>query len=277
MKADLVYDVGLHKGEDTDYYLKKGFRVVAIEANSELVNQCKVRFSNALASGQLQIVEGAIASSLSGSSVTFYKNDAATILGTIDSDWAKRNAQGGYYSKEVKVNRVEMAEVFRNFGIPFYLKIDAKGADAFVLDSLRYFSDRPKYISIESEKVDFAQLKHELNTLQASGYSKFKVVQQRSIPGTKILTKTLDDGTFEHTFEDCSSGPFGDDIPQPWLTIDAAEKVYEQIFFTYRYFGDRSTYTRLPRVARGVISTAYKLFTGHRGPLPGWYDTHASL
>ncbi len=28
---DLLYDVGMHKGEDTDYYLKKGFKVIGIE------------------------------------------------------------------------------------------------------------------------------------------------------------------------------------------------------------------------------------------------------
>ena len=26
----LIYDVGAHRGEDTEFYLKKGFRVVAI-------------------------------------------------------------------------------------------------------------------------------------------------------------------------------------------------------------------------------------------------------
>ena len=30
---DLIFDVGLHRGEDTEFYLKKGFRVVAFEAN----------------------------------------------------------------------------------------------------------------------------------------------------------------------------------------------------------------------------------------------------
>ena len=31
----LIYDVGAHKGEDTEYYLRKGFRVIAIEAMPE--------------------------------------------------------------------------------------------------------------------------------------------------------------------------------------------------------------------------------------------------
>ena len=32
LENNLIYDVGLHKGEDSEFYLKKGFRVVAIEA-----------------------------------------------------------------------------------------------------------------------------------------------------------------------------------------------------------------------------------------------------
>jgi len=34
---DLVYDVGMNNGDDTAYYLSLGFRVIAIEANPELV------------------------------------------------------------------------------------------------------------------------------------------------------------------------------------------------------------------------------------------------
>ena len=35
---DLIYDVGMHKGEDTEFYLRKGFRVIAIEADPDLVS-----------------------------------------------------------------------------------------------------------------------------------------------------------------------------------------------------------------------------------------------
>ena len=33
---DLIYDIGQHTGEDTAFYLGKGFRVVAVEANPTL-------------------------------------------------------------------------------------------------------------------------------------------------------------------------------------------------------------------------------------------------
>jgi hypothetical protein len=45
MRPDLIYDVGLHLGEDSEFYLKKGFNVVAVEANpvnaAEAANRLK--------------------------------------------------------------------------------------------------------------------------------------------------------------------------------------------------------------------------------------------
>ena len=36
----LIYDIGLHRGEDTAYYVARGFNVIAIEANPDLVAEC---------------------------------------------------------------------------------------------------------------------------------------------------------------------------------------------------------------------------------------------
>lgn len=48
MNAQLIYDVGGHLGEDTDFYLKKGFKVVAIEANPGLAERLSERFRSNL-------------------------------------------------------------------------------------------------------------------------------------------------------------------------------------------------------------------------------------
>src|SRR5215470_745629 len=92
---NLIFDVGLHRGEDTDFYLKKGFDVVAIEANPELVAQCKIRFQDAMARGRLRIIEGAIAPPAIGEKVAFYRNSRNSVWGTIEEAWAERNAKLG--------------------------------------------------------------------------------------------------------------------------------------------------------------------------------------
>ena len=89
---DLIYDVGMHKGEDTRYYLRKGFRVVAFEANPVLVSECRARFAAELQSGRLSIVEGALApAAWQGDSITFFVNQRKSVFGTIDPDFAQRN------------------------------------------------------------------------------------------------------------------------------------------------------------------------------------------
>jgi len=44
LKNNLIFDVGMHKGEDTDFYIKKGFDVIGFEANPELIKYLKKLF-----------------------------------------------------------------------------------------------------------------------------------------------------------------------------------------------------------------------------------------
>jgi FkbM family methyltransferase len=268
---ELVFDVGLHMGEDTEFYLKKGFHVVAFEANPNLVEHCKQRFSSQIAAGQLHIIEGAIASDDHGDYVTFYES-SNSIWGTIDASWDERNSQLGASSKKINVKRVDILSIFEEFGVPFYLKIDVEGVDGYVVDKLRDLSSAPKYISIESEKVNFQALESELVALRDLGYKKFKIVQQETIPRSKIISQDIQGSKFEHTFPVHSSGVFGEEISQPWLTFDQAVERYRRIFIGYRLFGDRSV---LQQIKLAPIVRKLGRLTGT--PLPGWYDTHASL
>jgi 16S rRNA A1518/A1519 N6-dimethyltransferase RsmA/KsgA/DIM1 with predicted DNA glycosylase/AP lyase activity len=52
----LIYDVGAHKGEDTDFYLKKGFSVVAIEADPTLFSLLSERFDQHIELGKLTLL-----------------------------------------------------------------------------------------------------------------------------------------------------------------------------------------------------------------------------
>ena len=60
MSGRLIYDVGMHRGEDTDFYLKRGHRVVGVEANPNLVVELKARFRSEIGSGQLRIIDKAV-------------------------------------------------------------------------------------------------------------------------------------------------------------------------------------------------------------------------
>jgi FkbM family methyltransferase len=272
-QSDLIFDIGLHRGEDTDFYLKKGFRVAAFEADQDLVAHCKGRFRDAISAGRLQIVEGAIAPETSGDRLTFYKNLQKSVWGTIDASWAERNAKIGAGSVIVEVARVDIVDAFQCRGVPFYLKVDIEGADHLVLDGLRRLKDRPRYISIEAEAVDLSRLVAQLDVLQDLGYNSFKPVQQARVPRTQIATTTLGGEPLHYVFADSASGPFGEDLAGAWLSYEQCLAEYRRIFRRYRVFGDNAILSRLPG---GKEIT--RLLGWVRGkPMVGWYDTHAKL
>jgi FkbM family methyltransferase len=272
-RSTLVFDIGLHKGEDTNFYLKKGYKVIAFEASPDLVQLCKIRFEDEIAEGRLIIVEGAITAETGPGPIRFYKNDKNSVFGTINPDWNERNEAVGSGGTMIEVNRIDIASCLEKFGVPHYMKIDIEGADTVVLDALKAFSERPDYVSIESNKVDLAEVQRELNVFRALGYEKFAAVQQADIPNRRISTTDLNGKAFTFVFEKDASGPFGEDLRRPWLSADECMTAYREIFELYKTFGDRSLFRKIPGGLR--LRKLLEIVLGR--PLPGWYDTHAAL
>jgi FkbM family methyltransferase len=263
MDAKLIYDVGAHLGEDTDFYLRKGFRVVAIEANPELTKKLRERFRSNLSDGSLVIVDGAIAEN--SEEVSFYVNQSLSVWGTIRPEWAERNVVGGSPSKLIRVKAISFPEVLNNYGIPYYLKIDIEGADVLCLEGLMENPDRPKFVSIESEKKSWQALLYEFEVFEKLGYSRFKIVDQEHIDQQKQPNPAAEGHYVEHRFEQTSSGLFGEELPGRWLTARQAIRRYRFIFLRYRLFGEFGVLRILLKVPG--VRTILK---------PPWYDTHAT-
>jgi len=268
----LIYDLGLHKGEDTEYYLKRGFKVVAVEADKELVAKNERDFKEYIEKGDLVIVHGAI-SDVTEDTITFYKNNKVTVWGTVVKDWAQRNAALGADSVEVKVNVVRLKSLFEKYGIPYYLKIDIEGMDLVALKTLSECSVKPKYVSIESEKVHWDSLIEEFEVLEELGYDAFNLVEQSGVHKQKIPDFSEEGDMLIHQFKPGSTGLFGTDLRDQWLSKKEAIDRYRKIFKLYRAFGDKSIFTKiyLLRVLKSVLQRLLQM------PLPGWYDTHARL
>ncbi len=45
---DLIYDIGIHNGDDTAYYLSRGYRVVAVDANPLMMDAARQKFAEAV-------------------------------------------------------------------------------------------------------------------------------------------------------------------------------------------------------------------------------------
>ena len=272
---DLVYDIGMHKGEDADYYLKKGFRVIGFEADPDLIEYCKNRFLGAIERGRLIIVEGAIVEQRFGDSaggtVKFYKNLENSVWGTINDTWVHKNEKLGTHYRIVEVKAVDFTECLKKYGIPYYMKIDIEGSDTICLRSLLGFERKPSYISIESDKVIFERLREELNLLARLGYDKLQAVQQGSVDYQAEPTSPGEGVYAGYAFRPGSSGLFGKDLPGGWKTEGQILREYRIIFILYRLFGDNSLLNKfiIGRLFMRAIERAL------RRPVPGWYDTHA--
>ncbi len=254
---DLVFDVGMHKGEDSELYLKKGFRVVGFEADPDLAAFCRSKFKKEVESGKLIIVEGAVVPdaqlAIGTEKIKFYKNLNNSVWGTVCEEWAQRNERSNTQSIVVEVVPINFFACLKKFGVPHYMKVDIEGMDLLCIEMLAKFKNRPDYISLESEKVVFSKLQAELKLLESLGYHQFRAVQQATIipPG--------------------SSGPFGADLPESWKDLKGILREYRWIFFLYKIFGDNSVINRffVSKFAKELVSRLVKI------PLPGWYDTHA--
>jgi FkbM family methyltransferase len=274
----VVFDVGMHRGEDTDYYLKKGFCVVAFEADPGLVDHCRSRFSDALHSGRLVIVEGAIVSSHQLRSrkptIDFYRNLDTSEWGTLCESWASRNAKLGTRSEIIEVQAVDFRDHLLRHGIPHYMKIDIEGSDQLCLDALLEFGPKPDYVSIESEKRTFAELKAEMANLERLGYNMFKAVDQGRIT-CQEQPKPAQEGVYvpNHVFTPGSSGLFGRELPGEWKNTKQLLNGYRRIFGLYHLSGDYSITAR-SRIGRGAIRRLVTAALRGR-PIVRWYDTHA--
>jgi FkbM family methyltransferase len=265
MNAQLIYDVGAHLGEDTDFYLRKGFNVVAIEASPVLAERLRQRFRSSLSDGTLSLIEAAVAEN--SGEIDFYVNRSNSVWGTIRPEWAERNARFGNPSELVKIRAITFSEVLTRYGVPYYLKIDVEGADLLCLEGLMVQPDRPRFVSIESEKRSWKALLYEFEAFKKLGYTRFKIVDQTRIHLQDPPVPAAEGCYADYRHEPGSSGLFGDELPGKWLTMRQAIRHYRLIFFRYRLFGDFGLLRfllRLPGLRR--------IFK----PAP-WYDTHATI
>jgi FkbM family methyltransferase len=267
---DLVFDVGMHRGEDSAYYLRKGFRVVAFEAHPELVEAGRERFAAEVGDGRLEIVPGAITED-GRDSVTFYTHSRMSTWGTTEPTRAGRNEIMGP-SIEVTVPAVSFPRCLSEYGVPHYLKIDIEAADMLCLEALLDVApeQRPRYTSIEGESETWSAVVRQFELLERLGYSRFAIVQQALIGNRMGSIRTRDGGTEPYKFEMYSSGPFGEDLSARWLSRAEAMRRYRRILLALRA---GHLFDRLLPKGPEIRFLAGALL---RRPLPGWFDIHAA-
>jgi FkbM family methyltransferase len=266
----LIFDIGMHTGKDTLFYLKKGFKVVSVEANSDLIEKAKIKFSEEISNGLLTLVDKAISVD-SDSEITFYVNKDKDDWGTIDPDW-NRSMNNNYISKTVST--INLEDLIKKFGVPYYIKIDIEGADVLCLKSLLNIKEIPEYLSVElltpnnlsSKKVNALEI---ISYLYVLGYRKFSIVDQSKNHTRSVPFPPKEGEYFDCVFDGESSGLFGKELNEPIYSLDEISRLYLDYFYPKKQVVNNKWYDRFFSKEKEIKENV--IF--HEN---GWFDIHAS-
>ena len=230
--STLIYDFGANVGSNLDYYLEKADRVVAVEANPALCRAIEARFAAEIAAGRL-VVENVVLLADRGPPTTpFFIHRHIHVL----SQLPRPPAHVAHDFTEVVLPARHVIDVVEHHGPAHYIKIDIEHSDAAILRSLLNHGIIPDYISAEIHDIDVFR-----SLVALGGYQAFKLVDGATVQDVfashDVATRG---GRATRSFARHSAGPFGNDLPGPWLDTAAMD--------------------------------------GLLGPVgPGWKDVHASL
>jgi FkbM family methyltransferase len=166
MISDLIYDVGVHNGDDTAYYLHKGYRVVSVEANPLRVKEAQSRFKAEIDQGRLVLLNVGV--SPHEGIADFWVSDQKDDWSSFDKSVAGRN---NLPCHPEPVQCMPFRKILEKYGTPYYLKIDIEGNDIHCLNDLDA-RDLPRYVTIEAHSLEY------LLILSRLGYNGFKCTSQ---------------------------------------------------------------------------------------------------
>ena len=239
----LIYDAGMNNGDDTAYYLWRGFRVLAIEANPDLVAKAAMRFASEIETGRLRILNVGIAAE--DGELPFWICETNSRFSSFDRHLA--SLDGSCPQHEIRVHCLRFRSLLEEFGVPFYVKADIQGNDLLCVQDLDP-RQLPKFISVSEVNL--------LTLLRERGFNYFKCISQRHFlplqlppvieagriqraewlrqnrnPLIRVFRKLGGRHWIERQFNrirtsngwlfpDGSSGPFGDELLGRWLSYD---------------------------------------------------------
>jgi hypothetical protein len=225
--------------------------------------------------------------------VEFFEDLKDDGRGSISHDFAVQNVTAwGSQWQRIEVPSLRMQRILQECGVPsYYLKVDIETADRLCLEALQDFDLRPRYVSFELDLLDFEGTFLALKLLWDLGYRSFKVVNQALHHLTQLPNPPREGNHVPYRFRKRMSGPFGEETPGPWLTIDQTAEKYFWLRKRDRAHLRCAKEGKLAGVPIGPwFATLKAIYNSRfcsfckdmlyrvRGHQPsGWYDLHARL
>ena len=214
----LIADIGMSEGNDSDFYLRKGFRVLGIEADPVMYQTLLSRFSAPIAEGRIAILNRAAAET-SGAAVRFFRNRSVQGHSRVVLEDSPIPVPG----EIVEVRTIGWPDIVRDFGLPYYSKIDIEGSEPHFLKSFVGSAGLPTFISAEIHTFEPVELLYQL------GYRRFKIVNQARPDLFRQPCPPLEGTYAEQPRWQHSSGPFGRELAGEWVDLKEAAVLFDII------------------------------------------------
>jgi FkbM family methyltransferase len=158
--SDLVFDIGMHNGDDTAYYLARGYRVVAVEANPSMCATARERFAREI-TGQLSVRNIGIAETRG--KMDFWVSSATSL----SSFHAEHATQDGAQATSIRVEMMSFRQLIEEEGTPFFVKIDIEGSDSVCISDLAAAASRSAYLSFEAYDNNVGHVDADIKLLES--------------------------------------------------------------------------------------------------------------
>jgi len=290
--SDLIYDVGLNNGDDTAFYLSRGFRVVAIEADPTLVDAARERFRQQIGTGELTVVNVGIADR---------DGEAEFWICHTNNEWNSFErataSRGNSTPHSVSIPVRRFSSILNAYGVPHFLKVDIEGYDHLCLKDLATvpLSDRPRFISWENwnEPGSLDNGHHRSGTAESRGsgldlacelgYSRFKLIDQSTLAALSrgFSAANLADSIARKLVRLSRGSSANQHVLHRLTQRGRLEQAFGRTFpmGTSGPWGDETPGRWLtPSEARAVFMTASKSFPAVMRPryAVNWFDWHAA-
>lgn len=222
INRDLIVDIGMSEGNDSAFYLAKGFSVVGVEADPTLQPRLAARFAGEIADGRLRLLHRA-AFSRSGQMLRFFHDDATQGQSSLD-----RRGRAGV--TEYEVASIAWPEVRAIAGVPYYLKLDIEGGEPPFLASMFGAGPMPPFISAEVPSFN------PVEQFRALGYTHFRLINQAILHEVALPDPPREGRWVPRPPADHWSGPFGRELPgSRWFSFAEIKAIYETMSRLYAF------------------------------------------
>jgi FkbM family methyltransferase len=204
----IIYDIGANNGNNIPYYLNKGDVVIAVEANPKLCEKLQERFKSHIDRQELIVCNCVLLEEEQSERVPFYIHKGNHVLSRFPPPESDLKM-----FQQVDLPGKSVAQLFHEYGFPYYVKIDTEHYDHILLRAMFENGIVPPYVSAEAHNIEVFLL---LTCLGA--YDSYKLVDGESI-SSRYKNHSFENKSGEeitYSFPHHSAGPFGEDIAGRW-------------------------------------------------------------